>query len=177
MNGLAIGMGLLGILGCGSAIASDTYGLTLDTFNLNSSLDKVQLGEKLEFKQNLEDDFYYKVNGALYKKDHIGGGAALGYQFHLKKIMPYAEVNMSAKPDDNNKEHYSAGYNVGSKFKLSPTVTPYVEVDNPFIKQKTSAKIGSMFAVTKHIAVGGDYVQNVGRSGNGFDAKISYGFS
>ena len=143
---------------------------------INPYLDKfdnLNYGSQFEFQYGLNKYLYIKAISVIYNENQIGYGGRLGYTFNYYLFSPYTEVGFDSVPSINNRVTYFS-YNVGSYLHIGKKLSPFFELDNADLPKRTAIKMGSVFQITKNMAIKADYIQDLSHSGNGAEIQFSF---
>ncbi len=152
------------------------FNVILKSLNPNlDELNNLDYGYQFEFQYGFNKNIYAKAISTIYNHGQVGYGGRLGYKFNYNKFSPYAEVGFDTKPAKDNRTTYFA-YDIGSYYHLTSCVSPFIELDNADLPQRTAAKIGSVFKISKKFDLKADYIQDISHSGNGAELELSYNF-
>lgn len=158
------------------ALAMNHYKISLQTFNTNSTLSKIKAGYKVELTYYLNSIFYLKGNVALYPGNVFGEEGKVGVQKQFKALKLYVEGGYERKPVDDNHYKNEFVYDVGASYHLFKYFSPTVELDNFATHDSQAIKLGGEVPINAHFSVAADYIQNLGRKGNGAELKLNYAF-
>ena len=157
------------------ALAMNHYKISFQSFSTNSTLNTLKPGYKAELTYYLNPIFYLKGNVALYPGNVFGEEGKVGAQQQFGALKVYVEGGYERKPANNHYKNEFV-YDVGTSYHLFKYFSPTVELDNFATRDSRAIKLGGEVPITGRFSVAADYIQDIGRKGNGAELKLNYAF-
>ncbi len=174
---LAVLAALFAILLTQSSLADYKFKLSLESFTLDPTieLNHMSMGEKVELTYYINSTFYIKGNVSYYHHDKFGEEAKLGVQHNFGKFKVFTEAGYGHKPSNATYVNQFI-YKVGTSYHLFKYFSPGIEFDNFATAHSQSVKIGGEIPLNQRLSISADYIQALGRSGNGAELKLNVAF-
>jgi hypothetical protein len=164
-----------------SAFASENnkdWDFKVSAFTTNKNIPdepkNLNIGYKLTAGYNFNNNFYGKVTGIMYDRDHYAFNPQAGIKFDLMKhISPYADVGGMFYLNRGMENRY-VNYDFGVKFDIYKGIYISGEVDQFFEKKYAAYNVEFGFPLSKNVVFSASYNQRLKGHYNGVSAGIAY---
>jgi hypothetical protein len=154
----------------------DAHPITInfDVETANRSLvsgEPMTANEEVGLSQPLTNHVYYSLSTTLPKHQSYSSELDLGLQTKIKRIMPFAELEMVDKSTEGHHQ-VMMDYDVGAAYALTDRLTPVIVLDGLGVNGENAVIYGLSIQLTKKIAVTCEGLKVLNTTGSA--AKFSF---